>query len=248
MGKKLTALLLGIVCFVQSPVLIAAAEKLNRFELEKTGDIIWDVKMDEKVIALTFDDGPHPIYTPQILELLSKYNAKATFFVIGSRVEKYPSIVKREFEEGHEIANHTYSHEFKKHLITPEFLKSELRKTEKSIYQVTGQRPVFYRPVGGQYTMPIIKAANDEGYRVMMWSWHQDTEDWNKPRTDKIVRSVLTDIAPGNVILFHDAGGDRSKTVKALKIILPALARQGYEFVTLSELLQRAGIDDVPQL
>ncbi|SES01024.1 polysaccharide deacetylase family protein [Psychrobacillus sp. OK032] len=202
---------------------------------EEKGYVLWDIQTEEKVIALTFDDGPHSTYTTQILDLLAKYDAKATFFVIGERAENMPDMILKMGQEGHEIANHTYTHPYK---ITPEKLEDELKKTNEIIHDITGIYPLYYRPVGGSYDDRIINTAVENGYRVVMWSWHQDTEDWKSPGVDKIVSTVLSGAKPGNIVLFHDAGGDRSQTVKALEEILPKLEQQGYEFVTISELLE----------
>lgn len=202
---------------------------------EEKGYVLWDIKTDEKVIALTFDDGPHAVYTTQILDLLAQYDAKATFFVIGESAEKLPDLILKIGQDGHEIANHTYTHPYK---TTPKKLQDELKKTNEIIHDITGIYPLFYRPVGGTYDDGIINTAVENGYRVVMWSWHQDTEDWKEPGVDKIVSTVLSGAKPGNIVLFHDAGGNRSQTVMALKKILPDLQEQGYEFVTISELLE----------
>ena len=202
---------------------------------EKKGHVLWDINTKEKVIALTFDDGPHNTYTPQILELLEKHDAKATFFVIGERAERYPDIISQINDEGHELANHTYTHTLK---IKPTNLEEELRKTNQAIHKITGIYPLFYRPVEGRYDEQIINTAVENGYKVIMWSWHLDTEDWRMPGVQKIVSKVLTGVGPGDVVLFHDAGGDRTQTVKALEEILPSLKKQGYKFVTISELIE----------
>lgn len=216
----------------------------DRTFFEKTGDVIWEVPTDKKVIALTFDDGPHSKYTPQVLDLLAKYNAKATFFVIGEHAEEFPEIIQRQIREGHEIANHTYSH-YKRQNDTIDEIRLELKKTDDIILKLTGTRTAFFRPIGGNYNDMIINTAVKEGYRVIMWSWHQDTEDWKGVSARRISKKVLNNYRPGDIILFHDAGGNRSQTVKALKKIIPKLIDDGYELVTVSELLQMTGIDDV---
>ena len=216
------------------------AKERSRAFYEETGDVIWNMVTEEKLIALTFDDGPHPTYTPQILDILAKYNAKATFFVIGEHAKKSPDIIKRQVQEGHEIANHSYTHNNAR-LKEGDALKEELKQTDDIIHEITGMRPTFYRPVGGYYNDLIINTSVHEGYRVIMWSWHQDTEDWKRPGVDKIVHKVLSGRKPGDIVLFHDAGGDRTQTVAALSMILPALENEGYEFVTVSGLLQRTG-------
>ena len=113
-----------------------------------------------------------------------------------------------------------------------------MHKTNDIIYSITGFKPILFRPVGGLYTDGMIDVAVKNGYTVVMWSWHQDTEDWKDPGVSKIVNKVLTGTKPGDVILFHDGGSDRTQTVEALKEILPVLKEQGYQFVTISEMLK----------
>jgi polysaccharide deacetylase family sporulation protein PdaB len=211
----------------------------KKTEYKKNGLAIWEVNVKEKMVALTFDDGPNPIYTNQILDLLAKYNAKATFFVIGARAEEYPDIIKREVKEGHEVANHTYSHiyDFDN---SPRKLKRELARSSKVIKKITGYKPTLYRPVAGYYNDLILNTAIKKGYRVVLWSWTQDTRDWSCPGINKITDNVVSDIKPGDITIFHDSGGDRSQTVCALENILKYLKREGYKCVTVSEMLYHA--------
>ncbi|MEK4759716.1 polysaccharide deacetylase family protein [Viridibacillus sp. FSL E2-0187] len=210
-----------------------AADKGRRY-YEESGQMLWDINTEEKIIAITFDDGPHPKYTGQVLDLLAKYKAKATFFVVGEMAEKHPELVLREYNEGHELANHTYSHPYK---TSPKKFEEELKKTNEIIYSITGFSPVLFRPVGGQFDEKMIDIATKNGYKVVIWSWHQDTEDWKGIWSQKIVNKVLQGSKPGNVILFHDGGGNRTQTLKALEKIIPELQKQGYKFVTISELI-----------
>ena len=210
-------------------------ENKGRRYYEQTGEVVWEIKTTEKIVAITFDDGPDPEYTPQVLELLARYDAKATFFIIGQNAEKNPELVLRQYEEGHELANHTFTHPWTSSVPT---LDKELKQTNEIIFSITGFRPTLFRPVGGQYTDDMISTAVKNGFKVVMWSWHQDTEDWANPGVQKIVDTVLTGTKPGNVILFHDSGGDRRQTLEALDKILPELKKQGYQFVTITELLE----------
>ncbi len=219
---------------------VSLASDKGRPYYEKKGYILWDIKTEEKVIALTFDDGPHATYTPEILNLLTKYDAKATFFVIGERAEQFPDLILELANKGHEIANHTYTHAYS---ITPEKLETELKKTNEIIHDITGIYPLLYRPVGGRYDDDIINTAVSNGYKVVLWSWHQDTKDWKSPGIINIVTTVLSGAKPGDIVLFHDAGGNRSQTVRALEEILPELKKQGYEFLTVSELLDRNHVE-----
>lgn len=207
--------------------------KKDRQYYEQTGQIVWDIKTSEKVIALTFDDGPHPKYTSEVLDILGQYDAKGTFFLVGELANENPDVVFRMYEEGHELANHTYTHPF--NATVPELLE-EIKKTNETIFSITGYEPVLFRPVEGQYTEELIDAVTKEGYKVIIW--HLDTEDWTDPGVDKIVKIILEGIYPGNVILFHDGGGRREQTVEALVEIMPLLKKEGYKFITISELLK----------
>jgi polysaccharide deacetylase family sporulation protein PdaB len=200
-------------------------------------EVVWNVETDQKLIALTFDDGPNPVYTPQILDILNQYQAKATFFVLGKRVQHFPEIAIREVNEGHEIANHTFDHHFLKHM-SPEKLKEEIRQTQEVIFDITEQIPRVFRPPGGFYNDALLDLAREDHFTVVMWSWYQDTKDWKKPGVKKIVETVLNNVHNGDIILFHDLEGDCSQTVEALKIILPRLKEQGYRFVTVSDLMR----------
>lgn len=201
-------------------------------------DIVWNIPTDEKMVAITFDDGPDILYTPEILTILKQYDAKATFFTVGFRAEKYPDIIKRQMNEGHEIANHTYEHlDFRGK--SEQTIAEEIKKGEDVLYHITGKRPALFRPPFGYYNKRIVDVAKKQGYTVVMWSKHQDTRDWQNPGTSRIVRRVISHIQPGQIILFHDHGsGSRKQTVQALKEILPILKQKGYTFVTVSELLK----------
>ena len=213
---------------------LSKAENKGREYYEQTGQVLWDVETDEKMIALTFDDGPDPTYTPEILDVLSKYNAKATFFVLGKSAEKHPDIIKRQYAEGHELANHTYSHPYK---VNSKALVEELNQTNDIIHNITGFSPNLFRPVGGNYNDQMIRIAQKEGYKVVIWSWHLDTQDWKNPGVNKITKKVLNGARPGDVVLFHDGGGNRKQTIQSLEVILNKLQKKGFKFVTISELM-----------
>jgi polysaccharide deacetylase family sporulation protein PdaB len=199
-------------------------------------EVVWNVATDKKLIALTFDDGPNPIYTPQILDLLKEYDAKATFFVLGKRVQMYPVIAIREVNEGHEIANHTFDHHYLKN-VPPKKLIEEIRQTQEVIFDITEQIPHVFRPPGGFYNEALLDLTREDKLTVVMWSWYQDTKDWKRPGVDKIVSTVLSHVHNGDIILFHDLQGDCSQTVGALRRILPELKKQGYQFVTVTDLI-----------
>lgn len=214
----------------------SASQPKDRSYYEERGDIVWEVPTEEKYIAFTFDDGPDSRNTPKILELLKQYEAKATFFLIGDRVERFPEIVRQELQQGHEIANHSYRHPSFQGLSSAT-LETELTKTQDAIYQATGQKPVLFRPPGGYYNERIIQMSKQQHLQMVLWSWHQDTKDWRSPGVQKIVNKVLNNARNGDIILMHDFVHNSSQTYEALKIILPELKKRGYSFITVSELL-----------
>lgn len=208
----------------------------DRERWEKTNKIIWHVPTTKKVVALTFDDGPSPTFTPIILDLLKKYNAKATFFVLGQQAERFPGIVKMEAQQGHNIGNHMFTHNIISKLPL-ETIITDLKHTHDIIYELSGSYPHFFRPPDGYYDEKVVRAAETFNYTVVIWTWTQDTRDWSKISSTAIAKKVIENVQPGDIILFHDQGGDRSNTVDALKIILPSLLEKGYSFVTLHEMV-----------
>ncbi|WP_256756679.1 polysaccharide deacetylase family protein [Cohnella sp. WQ 127256] len=210
----------------------------TRKDYEATGDIVWEVPMKEKLIALTFDDGPSPRTTPMILDLLARNEAKATFFVVGKRVEQFPDVIKREALEGHEVANHTYSHIYFNRQVSAVKITDELARTQKMITDLTGQNCQWFRPPGGFFNDKVIYTARKNGYTLVLWSWHQDTKDWSTPGVDKIVNKVLNNLRNGDIVLLHDHINGSLQTVRALEKILPELKKRGYTMVTVTELLR----------
>ena len=217
-------------------------EKHDRQYYEQKGDVLWEVPLEEKFVSLTFDDGPNEVITSQILDLLKQYNAKATFFVVGNRIDKYSDIIKREVLEGHEVGNHTYNHVFFSKKYSKALIDKEIDLTRKKIYEVTGTACSWFRPPGGYINDEVINEAKKHGYTVVLWSWHQDTEDWKSPGVNAIANKVLNNVQNGDIILMHDNVkliNRSSQTVAALKIILPELEKRGYKLVTVSELVKK---------
>ncbi len=163
---------------------------------------------------------------------------------MGSRVNSFPEVARLLASEQHELANHTYTHPDMRR-ISPEKLAQEVAKTQETIYEVTGTKPLLFRPPGGYYSESIVNIAKRAGALVIMWSWHQDTRDWSDPGVKKIVNKVLKNARNGDIVLFHDYGGNRKQTVQALKEILPELQNRGYQFVTVSELMNHYGTKKV---
>lgn len=211
----------------------------DRTHWEKTGAVVWEINVREKLIALTFDDGPSPTFTGQILDLLAEYQAKGTFFVIGKQAEKFPGLITREDLEGHEIGNHTHNHR-EVNLMSELELKEDLEEAHQVIYRIIKKNVRIFRPTSGFYDDKIVKAAQSLKYTVIIWTWSQDSRDWSKINEKMIAQKILKTVKPGSIILFHDLGGDRTNTIEALKLLLPALKAEGYQLVTVSSLLKRA--------
>ncbi len=187
-----------------------------------------------KKIALSFDDGPHPTFTPKILSLLEKYGIKATFFMIGCNVATYPSVARAVANEGHEIGNHTYTHPHMKQ-ISLNVLREEIQKTEDILLQNGIAKPKLFRPPEGFRSEEQVKTLEGFGYQTVIWSL--DTHDWQGRPTDEIVSVVLEGIQGGDILLFHDYTSRHNTTITALERLIPKLLEDGYEFVTVSELM-----------
>lgn len=196
---------------------------------------VHSVQTTEKVIALTFDDGPNPVYTPEILALLQRYGAHATFFVIGQELLQYPAVARSEVAAGMELGNHGFHHLAMRGL-DPTAVQSEALPVEQEITTLTGNRPTVFRLPRGHGDRRVVRALGDMGYVTVNWSI--DSRDWALPGASRIASTVLKHAAPGAIVLFHDGGGNRSQTVQALATILPVLKAEGYRFVTVSQLLQ----------
>ena len=180
------------------------------------------------MVAITFDDGPHPTYTPKMLEALKERGVKATFFLLGEEVEKYPEIVKQIEEEGHLIGNHTYYHVDITRLSQREACR-EILDTSEKITAITGQPVEYIRPPFGNWDKELE-------CEVMMLPifWSVDTLDWTTKNEDQIVQKVVTKIEENDIILMHDS---YDSTVKAALRIVDLLQAEGYEFVTADELI-----------
>jgi len=179
---------------------------------------------DERVIYLTFDDGPYAPWTEQILDVLAEYDAHATFFVIGRQVAGHPDLMRRMYEEGHGIANHSWSH-------TPfggmsrDSFNWEIERTANAI---GANESKCIRPPYGNHDENTVNFAADLGYTLAMWD--VDPQDWRLPGAEAIANNVFANLASQRVVLMHDGGGDRSQTVAALRMILETLTAQGYVF------------------
>lgn len=192
---------------------------------------------NKKMVALTYDDGPHGTYTARILDVLEKYDARATFFVVGSRIEYYPSQLTRAYSLGCEIGSHTYSH-INLPSYTDAEIKKEMDKTDSLIKKYTGEPAPVMRPPGGSTNSRVLKAV---GKPAIMWS--VDPRDWDHRNASRTVSHIKSNVYDGAIILMHDL---YSSTADATKTIVPWLIDNGYQLVTVSELMYYRGVNMKP--
>lgn len=208
---------LGIVCLIGY---------FSQKKMETMGNNVKSI--DSKKIALTFDDGPHPYYTRQLLKGLREREVKATFFIIGKSVDAYPEIVKEIYEDGHLIGNHTYNHTQLTSQNAEKF-KEEIIRTNEVIKEVTGEDTIFIRPPYGSWNKEFEKELN-----MFPVLWNIDPLDWCSSDASCIVRNVCSKVDEDDIILMHD---QYKTTVTAALKIVDRLKEEGYEFVTVDELL-----------
>ncbi|GFN33891.1 polysaccharide deacetylase family protein [Paenibacillus xylaniclasticus] len=197
------------------------------------------VETEHKVVAFTFDDGPDPVYTPQLLDILKEAGAKATFFMIGEQIEKSPEVAARVHAEGHEIGNHTYTHPFLTKL-SSEAVLDEFRKTESLIQGITDYKPTTYRPPYFDINDEVLKQTAEIGYIGCAGAANMAAQDWANPGVKQIVEKTRESVRNGAVFIFHDGYGDRSQAVESVRILVKELTEQGYRIVPFRELLTLA--------
>ncbi len=185
-------------------------------------------RTENPILALTFDDGPHPVYTPQLLDGLKERGIKASFFLMGKNIAGNEDLVRRMYEEGHLIGNHTFDHVRLSRLTDSEAC-SQITRTSNTIYEITGQYPTYVRPPYGEW-----KEGLDCTVTMLPVFWDIDPLDWNTKNTDQVVQKVVSSAEDGNIILMHDY---YDSSVQAALQIVDIMTRQGYDFVTVDRLL-----------
>jgi peptidoglycan/xylan/chitin deacetylase (PgdA/CDA1 family) len=181
-------------------------------------------------IALTIDDGPHPVWTPKILRLLDRYHVPAMFCMIGNQVLGHETVARMVTKAGHQLANHTYSHPTKLAGKSHEQVRKEIERAQAKIQKTTGYAPKLFRSPGGDWSPTVLQESAKAGLIPLDWS--DDPRDWSRPGVPHI-KSKLMAARPGQILLCHDGGGDRSQTYQALSAVIPALAARGLRFVAL---------------
>ncbi|MFJ4620769.1 polysaccharide deacetylase family protein [Streptomyces sp. NPDC088812] len=180
-------------------------------------------------VNITIDDGPDPVWTPQVLDVLREYGVKATFCMVGTQAQAHPELVKKVVAAGHRLCDHSVSHDTAMDGKSQAYQSQQILDAERMITEASGGvRPMYYRAPGGAFTPYSRTLAASRGMRPL--GWNVDTKDFEQPGTDAIVATVERELPNGPTILFHDAGGDRSQTVEALRRLLPRLKEQGYSF------------------
>ena len=213
------------------------------------GPVFWHARTEERVISLTFDDGPCHPYTEQLLEILDREGIRATFFMPGHNVRREPNLAA-EVASSHAVGNHTYTHPHLTWSRTSK-VREELERGQEAIYEATGKVPTIFRVPHGWYGPQVISTAETLGMRCVGWSvmaW-----DWNRPPADKIQHRILRGARPGGVTLLHDGQdtdafptADRSRTIAAVPQIIRVLKDDGYSFATVPELMALDAASDLP--
>ncbi len=205
---------------------------------------LWSGSADRKVIALTFDDGPKPEFCQPLLDILDRYGAKATFFVVGKEAQENPDLIKRMVDSGDEVGNHTYSHIPIKEMTQGQAL-ADIQKCSQVIYDITGKQPKYFRPPGGGFNSKMTKAIAKMGLQPVYWTlntgdYSETTPGYEVPEDFQVmalalVKRVVDKVTPGSIILFHNGS---EQTIRALPLILAQLKDEGYGFVTISDLTE----------
>lgn len=201
---------------------------LPRIAVQKKPRYVVPAGRGPRVVALTFDDGPHPAYTPQVLKLLRKHHIKATFFVIGQEASAHPDLVRSIVEDGHAVGTHTWSHKDLSHLPAAR-VRTEVGRAVDTVATTTGRIPALFRAPYGSWSPTVFQVCAALGQTSI--AWDVDPRDWDNPDAGQIRSKILDQVGNRSIVLTHDGGGDRSQTVQALRTVLPVLLDSGYRFV-----------------
>ena len=215
----------------QHPELTRHAARPPRREQPRLpyGEPIYTVEDGPRVVALTIDDGPSPVYTPQVLRILRRYGVTASFSMIGQNAAAFPGVAREVAAAGHMVVNHTWNH-YNLGYMPAVAVQDEISRATDAIHAATGERPGMFRAPYGVWPPAVFSYCARAGLTPLAWS--VDPRDWSRPGVSAIVRGIVADTRTGSIILEHDGGGNRSQTMAALKIWLPRLLAAGYQFTT----------------
>ena len=195
--------------------------------------ILWKGPKNDSNVYLTFDDGPHPVYTKQVLECLGRHQTRASFFLQGEKTLLFPGIVEKIKKEGHTIGNHGFSHK-SLFLQRKSWITEEIEKTDKSIEKIIGYKPVYFRPPYGRFDPGFRKIVQNLNHRLVIWSLL--SYDFQETDPNKIIRTIQTHLHPGAIIVFHDGHINTPVMLKALPEILKKIREQGYHCQPLESI------------
>lgn len=204
------------------------------------GNIIKRIDTNKKVVALTFDDGPNPPYTDHILSYLKEYNASATFFVLGRRLKKYPSHGQKIVREGHEIANHSYTHKYLL-LRPPRTIRKEILKADEAIKEINSVISPYFRPPFGKKLFILPWYLKKMGKTTVSCDVDTGRTEFVSRDSIQISEIILKKVKPGSIIMLHEGGGDKSHIVDSVRIILEELTKKGFKVTSVSGLLEKTG-------
>jgi len=231
--QKLVIFITFLGLTLVSIYLLNALSKTTKFQV--FGELVNHVDTKEKVVALTYDDGPNPPYTNQLIGILERNQIKATFFVVGNIIEKHRATVRLVLSKGHELGNHSYSHQ-KMTSENPSFIRSEIEKTDQLLRQLGVKEEIHFRaPYGRKFLVLPYLLAKMNKKNIL---WNVNPNDYKALNSEVIENYVLEHVTPGSIILLHDGGGDRSRTVTATESLIKKLGERGYTFKTVSELMR----------
>ncbi len=236
-GKVGAAVL--ILAFIMGGIVVFQPDRIVTAIAKRSPQVIYFVDTEEPVVALTIDDGPDPATSPKILDVLDRYDAHATFFLITSRIPGNEDVVTRTVEEGHELANHLTTDE-RSILLPPADFERQLLEAHDVLSQFSDMR--WFRPGSGWYNAEMLSIIHAHGYQCALGSVHPF--DPQIPSSWFAARYILGNVQPGSIIVLHDYGRRGERTVTALETVLPELERRGFRVVTLSELLDLQSADE----
>lgn len=227
-------LLMFVIVLIITFILFDKLAQTSKFQL--SGQYFTKINTQEPVVALTYDDGPNPPYTDQLIDLLNQLGVKATFFTIGQNIEAHTQTVQNLIANGHEIGNHSYSHQ-KLIWKTSAFIRSEIQRTDELLQKLgVNQEEILFRAPYGykRFTLPYI--LNKMQKKNILWNL--DPKDYHASNPEEIADRVISNVTPGAIILLHDGGGERGASIAATEIIVRKLQAQGYKFQTVSQMLK----------
>jgi len=226
-----------IIIFFIFLVLLVLVWRFSRSrKIQFTGELVYRVKTKEKIIALTFDDGPMPVFTEKVLDKLKPFGVKATFFLTGNAIERNMSLAKEIVNQGHQVGNHTYSHK-KMVFVSDDFVKDEIEKTNQLIHEAGYRGEITFRPPYGKKLFALPMYLKKHSIPTIMWNIEPE-KYVNTNNPDNIAEYTVKNTKPGSIILLHPMFESRINTIESISSIVSGLIEKGYRFVTVSELMK----------